>query len=162
IKEPYPEIKGATNDSQTVMYLQNIYSSSHSESTAILTYVYQHLITSKFNEQLSNVFIEIGKVEMRHLELIGEAIIDFGGNPIFADSQGSFLSGKWVDYSTNIVQMLENDIKGEVEAAATYLKTADAVKNESLSKLLRRIAKDEELHAEILTSLLKQVRFWIG
>jgi hypothetical protein len=35
------------------------------------------------------------------------------------------------------------------------------VTNESLSVLLKRIALDEALHAEILSDLLKQIHFWV-
>lgn len=161
INEPYPEIKRVHRDNNTLFLLQNLYCSQKSEITAVLNYSYQNNVTRQFNEQLAEAFIHIGMVEMHHLDILGNAILSSGGNPIYADSQNIFLSGKWADYSTNIVKMLENDIQAEIQAVNAYSKAAEAT-DQDISALLLRIAADENLHAEILTDLLKQVKFWIG
>jgi Mn-containing catalase len=107
IDEPYPEIKNAKYDPQTVAILQNLYSSIKSEMTATCNYSYQHFITVRFNENIAEAFLQIGIVEMNHMDLLAEAIIDFGGNPLFADNKGTFFTGQWVNYSTILYQYLK-------------------------------------------------------
>ncbi|MDD4291668.1 MAG: ferritin family protein [Clostridia bacterium] len=162
IDKPYPEIEGATASPATVKIIQQLYSSRHSEVVAILNYSYQHFVSDQVNKEIADILIKIGTVEMHHMDLLASAILDFGGNPIYADSQNNPLSGTWVNYLTNIVRILEFDIVEEEKAYEAYLLAAKAVENESLKALFERIALDEQRHAEILTDLLKQVRFWLG
>lgn len=162
VKEPYPDIRPFECNNDTLILLQNLYCSQNSESVATLTYSYQHIITKPFNQQLCDAFIKIAMVEMRHLDLLGNAIAAAGGIPVFADSQNAFLSGKWVDYVTNVNKLLEIDIKNEIAAAKAYENASGAVCNEELARLLLRISLDEKLHAEILADIMKQLKFWIG
>jgi len=162
LKEPYPLITPFECDNDSLLLLQSLYCSQSSETVAILTYSYQHMITNPFNEGLAKILAKISIVEMRHLDLLGNAIVCAGGIPVFADNQNAFLSGKWVDYVTNVGKLLENDIRGEINAAKAYENAAQNVNDPKLAALFTRIALDEKLHAEILADVMKQLRFWIG
>ncbi|MEG1499701.1 MAG: hypothetical protein RR400_01335, partial [Clostridia bacterium] len=85
---PYPEIVGAIYSPETIRLLKNLYASRGGEFTAIATYFYQHIVLAPFNEEISKLFEQISMVEMMHLELLGEAIVSFGGDPTFSSPQG--------------------------------------------------------------------------
>lgn len=154
---PYPEITDATYDPQAVYVLKKLYCSRKSETTAVLQYMYQHFVTDKAAGEISKILAEIGRVEMHHLQLLAEAMVEFGGDPVYCDS-GAYWSGRWVNYCKPIKSMLQIDLQDEIDAVYAYKSGAQIVSNKSLQKLLLRIAVDEELHAKIITKLLEDLQ----
>ena len=55
--------------------------------------------------------------------------------------------------------MLEANIKDEEKAIIAYNQAINKVKNDSLKRLLERIAEDENRHLEIFKSIRNNVRF---
>ncbi len=51
--------------------------------TAITQYLYQHFILDERRKSLASTLECIAKVEMHHLEIVGELITKLGGNPLF-------------------------------------------------------------------------------
>lgn len=147
---PYPEIVDATNNKEVVKLLYDLYANSESELGAILTYSYQHIVLKNTNAEVAELLGKIGIVEMHHIELLGNAIIKFGGLPYYINSANEHFSTKSVFYCTNILHILKNDILQERMAVQAYTKTAQIVQNASLKALLLRIAQDEELHIKAL------------
>ena len=155
----YPEIENASRCEFTVAILKKLYCSKKSETTAVLQYVYQHLVANKYAKHAAKIFAEIGKVEMKHMDLLGEAMIKFGGDPVFYYFDTP-LNGGWVNYSKNLFQMLMTNINDEKEAARQYRAAAEKVKNESLKLLLLRISEDEQIQADLQLKLLEELVFW--
>lgn len=70
-------------------------------------------------------FVLIAMIEIKHLELLGEAIIKLGGNPEFKSSYsnvGRFWLGSYVNYSTTIKKILLDNIDTEKIAISVTLK----------------------------------------
>lgn len=88
----YPEIVGATNDPKTVGILKDLLSSRISEVTAIMQYFYQSRIAKGVEDDISSLLEEIAIVEMEHMELLMDAIISFGGIPIYTNSKGQYFN----------------------------------------------------------------------
>lgn len=146
--EDYPKITGATNSPETVKILYDLYAGADSELSAILTYTYQHIILRSENPEISNLIEEISITEMKHLELLGDAIMSFGGDPKYIDSIGKAFDTKSVVYCKNILHILKNNAFNERMAVKEYTNASNLVENQSLKALLLRIAEDERYHAE--------------
>lgn len=155
VNMPYPEVSGNVSE-RTLMDLYDLYAGRTSEMTAVTTYVYQHVLTQKQFEEISELISGISMVEMRHIELLASAINTFGGDPVFAGRYNWF-SGSYADYEKDLKQMLLRDIEAEKAAANAYLKAAENTDNESLKELLTRISMDEELHVTLLSAALERI-----
>ena len=158
----YPEIVGAKPCERTVRLLYDLRSGRESELTAILQYIYQNEVLAKCNKEVAFILEKIAIVEMHHLELLGDAIIAFGGKPCYIDSDGFDYNTSSVAYYTDLRSILEKDIKDEEFAVQAYRHTAQMVDNESLRELLNAIADDECVHIKILTALLDDLDIYKG
>ena len=153
----YPEIVDAHPNEYYVRLLYNLRSSCESELTAILQYLFQHNVLENCNKELAHIIEEISIVEMHHMELLGEAIVAFGGKPCYINSQGENFNSCCVAYFTDVRQILEKNIMDEENAIKAYRQTASCVQNESLRDLLLTIAEDECVHAKIFKELLEDL-----
>lgn len=156
---PYPEITDACVDPTAVAVIKSLYCSRKSETTAVLQYMYQHFVSGRFADDVAKILSKIGLVEMHHMEMLAEAMTKFGGDPVYFDCN-SPLSGRWVNYSKSLFQMLQLDLRDEKDAVQAYKNAAASVCNESLKKLFLRIALDEEMHAAVLEQLIDELEFW--
>ena len=159
IDKPYPEIVNATDDRMTVAILKNLVNSRIGELTATLTYIYQSVVADKINEDIAEIFEEIGIVEMIHQDLLMHAICDFGGNPRYEDAQGKFYNTGVLNYNKKLVDMLNDNISAEKYAVENYKEAIRRIGNESLKKLFARIIEDEERHIEIFNKIKNNVEF---
>ena len=157
---PYPEIKVENKNPAYAQILQDDYAGTVSELTAITQYVYHNLVTGETRKEIADALLGIAIVEMNHLHLLGEAIIKLGGNPVYKASKnntGEFWNGTYVQYSTNIKNLLIDDINSEKAAISNYRKHIELIKDKNIQKLLKRIIADEELHVIIFTQYLEQL-----
>ena len=150
----YPEIVRAKPDERVVRLLYELRSGLESELTATLQYIYQHQVLSQCNKEVAYILEKISLVEMHHIELLGEAIIAFGGKPCYINSEGCDYNSSSVAYYTDLKSILQKDIEDEQNAVRAYRNTAQLVDNESLQALLYTIADDECVHIKILSALL--------
>lgn len=104
---------------------------------------------------LKEILRQIAIVEMKHYEVLSEAVVKLGETPTLTDGRGNVWTGRNVSSITNPKRILETNAKGEREAIATYNRAARETENESLSLLYKRIAEDEKLHLEIFEKLLE-------
>ncbi len=153
----YPQIVDAECNEYYVRLLYNLRSSCESEMTAILQYLYQHDILKKSNKEIAYILEEISLVEMHHMELLGEAIVAFGGKPCYIDADGKPFNTCCVAYYTNLKDILRKNIQDEQNAVEAYRNTAKLVDNESLKNLLLTIAEDECVHIKIFKTLLEDI-----
>ena len=159
VKQPYPQIEGATDDAQTVAVLKDLANGRDCELSAILTYNFQSTISDRTNDDIGEVFEEIAIVEMHHLGLLMHAICDFGGTPKYETSNNAPFNMNNVNYSIKLKDMLESDIREEQTAIANYNQAIKMVKNQSLKDLFARIILDEQRHIEALKQIRAQVQF---
>ncbi|MDD2627900.1 MAG: manganese catalase family protein [Clostridia bacterium] len=81
---PYPEIKVEGKNSYYAGLLLDDYAGDISECTAIFLYIFQHMYNSKIYKEYAEILRNIAIVEMIHLELLGEAIMQLGTTPKFS------------------------------------------------------------------------------
>lgn len=155
----YPEIKNATNDPRTVAILKDLLSARSGEMTAILQYFFQSRIAKQVDPEVAQILEEISIVEMGHMELLMDAIIDFGGIPKYDNSRGQAFNSNYVNYSTKLKDILDINIQGEQEAIKNYTNAQKMVSNESLKLLLARIIEDEQMHLNTFKALRNTVSF---
>ena len=159
IKKPYPELFDVCEDMQTVAILKNLASSKSGEMAGVSQYIYQSVIAGKTNETISEIFEEIGVVEMMHLDMLMHAITLFGGVPKYEDSQGNFFNTANINYTMKLREMLDNNIRAESIAIENYQMAINRVKNQSLKDLFARFIEDEMRHLEIFKTIRDNVEF---
>lgn len=151
---PYPEVESGPDNRRTVLLLMQDYAGVISEMSAVTQYVYGHIVLNKKAEDISKTLERISIAEMRHLELLGEAIVTLGGDPVYA-SRGRFWSAKYISYVSRPREVLTENIKGEQDAIRQYKRHIEMIRNQSVVRLLERIILDEELHIRVLNELLE-------
>ena len=160
INKPYTEIKV---ENQNIMYaslLLEDYTGRVSELTSITQYVYQSFDKFDINPIFSSTLSQIAMVEMKHLELLGKTIKLLGLNPQFKIINNfpvSYWQSKYVNYSSDLKEMLKDDIKIEKDAIKNYQKDIDIINDKYIKKLLYRIIEDEKKHIECFYMLLNKV-----
>lgn len=148
VQLPYPTVCGRINE-RTYAKLMESYGGKSSETTAILQYSYQNVLLTNCNKELADALKGIAIVEMEHHELLAEAILTFGGDPILGGSCNYF-NGSYINYAKEISCILYADIEGEKKAIEDYERIVHCSDNPSLVSLISRIILDEQLHIKIL------------
>lgn len=159
INKPYPEISNSKDDLQTVAILKNLANTRAGELRAVLQYVYQSVVADSVEEEIASIFEEIGIVEMMHLDMLMHAITEFGGSPEYNDSQRNAFNSNFLNYTTSLKEMLDNNIQGESVAIENYKQAIMRVDNQSLKDLFARIIEDEEQHIKVFKKIRDSVRF---
>ncbi len=162
VDKPYPEIKVEKKNIEYAKLLLNDYASAVGEDRAIHQYIYQNF--DKFNEDpvFAKTLSQIAMVEMKHLELLGETIKLLGINPEFrfVDKNTNYLvywNSSYVNYTTNIIEMLKSDILIEKEAIKNYRYHISIINDKYIKALLYRIIEDEQMHIKCFNMLLNRV-----
>ena len=164
VDKPYPEVRVERKNIEYAKLLLDDYASEVGEDRAIHQYVYQKFDKFKDNPLFSKTLSQIAMVEMRHLELLGETIKLLGVNPEFrfVDRNTNYLvywNSSFVDYTTDIVEMLRSDIKIEEEAIRKYRYHISLINDKYIKALLYRIIEDEEVHIKCFNMLLNRVLY---
>lgn len=149
---PYPEPKIEEKNIKYTNILLKDYAGSVSEFTAISLYIYQNFVSYEQYQNFGTLVEGIAKVEMKHLELLGETIKLEGVKPVYIDNvrpPGKFWSPTYVDYETNYKKMLKIDIKAEQDAIKNYKYQLTVIDDKYIKKLIERIILDEELHLKL-------------
>lgn len=157
---PYPQIVNASPNPKTVAVLKDLNAGRNGELTGIFQYFYQHVLSEKPSADIAKIFEEIAIVEMVHSELLSEATLAFGGNPVNDDSKGIFFNASYPNYTQKLVDMLNANIQLEEKTIVDYSASISLVDNESLKSLFARIIEDEKLHLQIFKDLRASVKFF--
>ncbi|MBO4962311.1 MAG: manganese catalase family protein [Clostridia bacterium] len=156
INLPYPELSGKISPN-TMALLMESFGGKNSEFTSLTTYIYQHLMVGNKNSNLATLLSKISIVEMKHQELIGEAIVFFGGKPLYSGAY-NFWNGSYANYQENVLKFLSDNILAEQNAIRLYEEIIEHTQNDSLKKLLGRIIMDEQLHLTIFETELNNLK----
>ena len=142
------------------LHLEN-YAGDISEDTAIHLYLYQYLIMNNQNQEFANAISHIAKVEMHHLRLLGETIKLLGLKPVYKTISKTNKLIPWnslnVNYSVNLKEMLEIDIKSEEQAIEGYRRNLSMINDKYVCELITRIIEDEEIHISIFKYFYKKI-----
>jgi len=112
-------------------------------------YMWQHVQWMGVDHfAVSDKFKEIAVSEMKHAEKIAERLWYLGGVPTTKPTT--------INVGKSLWEMVDNDIKAEVEAMEMYKKIeklADAEKDPTTRFIFESILEDEEDHHDFFTSL---------
>lgn len=162
IQAEFPTTEGLCPDSYSLAVISPAYASPTGELNAVLQYFYHYFNFDKQGLKDYAADLEsIAIAEMLHLELLGKTIMALGAQPIYCQNPPTafnFYSAKYVTYSRNLVNMIEDDILGERRAIALYTKMLTRLINEQVKGIISRILEDEKLHLEKLQSILKGIK----
>lgn len=159
VDKPYPEIVNAQDDVNTVAILKNLANGRVGETPAVMQYIYQSVVADKTNDEIGEIFEEIGVVEMIHLDMLMHAITMFGGVPKYEDGRSNFFNTSNLQYSIKLKDMLENNIRAETASIENYQMAINNVSNQSLKDLFERIIEDEKRHLSIFKQIKDSVEF---
>ena len=154
VDKPYPTVKIESFNPYYASLLLDDYASMASEYTAISQYVFGHILAGE--PEVADTFLGIGIVEMTHLDMLADVILDLGVYPKFVGGKGEVWNSNFVPYGVSTRNRLELAIKGEYGAIAQYRDHICKIKDEEIDALLERIILDEELHIRIFKHLLEK------
>lgn len=158
---PYPSLKNLQPDCFSVRILSPAYATSAGELNATLQYIYHSFnFACKGDSERAELLKSIAIAEMIHIDLLGEALIKMGAQPVYTanpPAQFNFYSTKFVSYSRTLRNMIEDDIMGEKHAIYCYEKMLTRLKNDTLKSLVCRILEDEHLHLNVLKQSLSEL-----
>lgn len=162
LQEEFPTTDGLCPDAYSLAVISPAYASSTGELNAILQYFYHYFNFDRQGyKQIAGDLESIAIAEMLHLELLGKTIMALGAQPVYCQNPPTafnFYSAKYVTYSRNLINMIEDDIVGEKHAIAQYTKMLCRLKNEQVKKIISRILGDEKLHLEKLNGILQALK----
>lgn len=149
--KPYPPIEVERENVEYAKILLEDYAGSDGEDTAIHRYFYQSLVVEEVSIMLEN----ISKVEMHHLEILGELIWKLGYTPAFYTIDSNIgcvipWTSKYIDYSCDLKTILLENISKEIQAIKRYEKHIMEIDDCHIKEVLKRIIEDEEIHIECL------------
>lgn len=153
---PFPVLVVDKPSAKVVCLLKDAMFSKHSENTAISTYLFQSWATDNTFEEIKNVLEKISMSEMRHLDALAKAVVAFGGNPNFSNSNGAYWSGSLVNQKTTPAIFLKNNIEAEKRAIRDYRNIQSQISNKSLIALIDKIISDEVVHIQIFENFLSK------
>ncbi len=161
VNKPYPTIMVERENIEYAKILLEDYSGVTGEDTAIHQYIYQHFDKFNIDKSFSDTLKQIAMVEMKHLELLGETIKLLGLDPKFKFIDKpcykiTYWNSSFVNYNTNIKEMLMSDIEIEKEAIENYKYHISIINDKYIKNLLFRIIEDEEKHIECFNYLLSK------
>lgn len=155
---PYPSTDTLTKDIRSGNIISFAYATLKGELTAILQYVYHHFFFAQFDDKDAETLMAIAVAEMKHLDILGKAMLKLGVNPRYVQcpNTNNFFNTSTVSQATSAQKMLMDDIQGEMSAIADYHKMLFVLKNEQVEAIIQRIILDEQLHLETLKQMLER------
>ena len=154
---PYPPVKaGCQNPRYASAMLDNL-GGQFSEMTAVGQYFYSSLLSAECPE-ISETFHQVNIVEMHHLKIFGQLAMQLGADPrlwtrSLRTGRYMYWDAGYLHYSSSIKELLSAAIASEREACSKYLKQASWIQDPNICDNLKRIAADEQMHAELFTRL---------
>ncbi len=147
---PFPDLTKLKVDKRNARIIMPAYADVKSELTAVLQYIYQSVLFDVGgNGEYGNTLVEIAIAEMKHLDLLSEALARMGVTPVYSHcppEKCNFYNSCAVNYATSPVEMIAADITAEKEAIAQYESMLDRITEPTLGALISRILLDERLH----------------
>lgn len=154
---PYPQVRVKEKNYAYASMIAEAYAGRESELNAILEYSYQHFLKESENERVAGALIDIAEVEMHHLDLLGTLLVQLGSIPVFAGRRRQLYSASAVNYETDMVKLLNNDIESEYAAIDYYRYINARIEDDGINQLIDRIIEDEKMHIKVLKVLLEEV-----
>lgn len=149
---PYPDIKVEKENIEYAKLLMYPYASMVSEDTATHLYMYQSFI---LDDNIGKILENIAIVEMHHLEMLAKTINLLGLKPEYKSNDIPWTSN-YVNYNTNLKDILKINIEAETLAIKNYQNLIKVINDKYIKKMLERIIVDEEIHLKIFNDLYNE------
>lgn len=157
---PYPDLAALTTDCKNAQIIMPAYADCKSEMTAVLQYIFQSIhFDVGGNSRFATALEEIAIAEMKHLDLLGEALLRMGVSPVYVrrpPNRCDYYSTCNVDYAVQPAAMLAADITAESEAIRAYEQMLCKITDPTLSALISRILLDERLHLQAFKAMYSE------
>ena len=156
---PYPNVNITNPNPCYGQLLLCDYCSCTSELRAVLQYNYHRLRLTELYPDVALALNYICGVEMIHLDLLGEIILQCNCDPKYrtlpfgSGGQSNYYrcTPDCCDYSKTLGKILLENIALEKAQIEQYRRRCTQIPDESITGILKRIILDEELHIEILS-----------
>lgn len=155
---PYPELRVRAPSAEYAALLLTDYAGKVSETTAVMQYMYHHLVAPEGYDWIAEMLEDIAIVEMRHKEMLGKTIRLLGVDPRFHDGEGRYWDAREVRYEEGFRNQLLADAEAERQAIAQYERHYRMIEDPHIRQLLVRIIADEQLHLFLFGWALRYVR----
>ncbi len=121
------------------------------EHSAIIQYFVHSLLMDE--PEIRSELEEIAREEMRHLKYFAHKVRELGGTVTIERNEEELkIAGpEWE-------KMIQSNISAEDKAIEVYSAQLDAVKDDSVKRLLDRVIKDETAHRERFGNILEEVK----
>lgn len=156
VNKSYPKVKNLCKNSYYSGILQNLYSGSEGEVILFLQFSYHSYILEGFNDEISKVLKEIALDDLKHQELLANAIQMTAGDPLYCNSEGKWLGGRQIDYVKDTRQILKLNLGTKEKSIIDYKIAISKIENQQIKALLASILTDEEEHRNQLKNLLSK------
>lgn len=157
---PWPKVGPQKPNPGLVRELFRSYAGAHGELTAITGYFYNSLMTGAAGpSDLSDLFACVSKMEMVHLEKLGQLILQFGGDPrllSYTNGRPAWWSSGAVSYGGDAAAMLRRAAQSERQACEEYRRLMERMEGAPRA-LIGRIRQDEEHHLELFQRALGEL-----
>ncbi len=136
--------------------LQDTFASQNSETKNILQFLYFSYVLSSFENDFGLEFYSIAQDEIFHHKLLGELIVQLGGNPKYFSSKGMAFSGGFIDEIKGIRQIIETSIELKEKSIINYKILVAKIAEKDIKNILEIIISDEKKHLDLLKNMLKK------
>jgi bacterioferritin len=160
VNKPYPVPVNLPRNPQQGALLSLAYAGRDSEMTALSQYVVHHETCSDTDPQISKDILQIGIIEMFHLDMLGSCMKQLGVGVNLAVQNGrslQFWSTQNIKYGCNLRDRIAIDIQSEAACIAQYQQIIRRMPNDAINALLQRIIDDEELHIKLFENMLTKI-----
>jgi len=166
IDTPYPNITVKRLPFEVAVILKRIFAGNKSEMTSIMQYVYQKNILSNVPSlnNLASALEDISVKEMQHYEILSRVMVGANIGPkncVYIDGNADvcdFWKSNYIDYTKDIVKMLEADIALEQKAIVEYAELMAVTNDTNLKEIVARIIEDEKTHIEYFKAVLEAIK----
>jgi bacterioferritin len=159
LSDPYPVPVNLKPNHDESALLSLAYAGVNSEMTALSQYVVHHETCSDTNPDISHDILQIGIIEMFHLDMLGSCIKQLGGSVdlIARCGRPMYWTSQDVKYGNDLLSRLNIDIQSEMDCINSYRWIISRLKNEALIHLLNRIIGDEQLHITLFNKMIDKL-----
>ena len=155
-KVPYPPVPNLYPNKKCANLIYDSFAGEEGELTAITQYIYEH-IDLKDKEDVSKILLSIAIEEMRHIDILGEILINLGEKPVFRNSNQNQWAAKNVKYKIrDLKDAMKINIASEEAAIRGYRQLMRYTNNMYLRRIYERIILDEMTHLEIFKRILEK------
>ena len=137
--------------------LQDLFCGNDGLFSLFLHFFYQYNNIFVFNNNFSNKFQTLYKLELESCEKVCQLIFYMGGDAKYYSSTKKYISGMNIDYMKNLKSTLELDIELVEKSTIDIKNTMAKIENKEIKKQLNEILKIKTVEEKILKDIYLQL-----